>query len=60
MLEERARRARPGALRRVLQNTAAQKTLPLHPADRRPPGCDRRALERRMSWEAHLHRAVAE
>lgn len=60
MLEERARRARPGAMRRVLQKTAGQKTLPLHPADWRPPACDRRALERRMSQEAHLPKAAAE
>lgn len=60
MLEERARRARPGAMRRVLQKTAAHGTPPLHPEDRRPPGFDRRTLERRISREAALQRAAVE
>jgi hypothetical protein len=60
MLEERAWRVQPGAMRRVLGKTAAKKSLPLHPEDRLPPGFDRRALKRRILREAELHRAVPE
>lgn len=57
MLEERAQRARPGAMRKVLKKTAAKNLSPLHPADQLPPGFDRRILERRIRREAELHRA---
>lgn len=60
MLEERARRARPGAMQRVLRKTAGHGGPPAHPEDRRPPGFDRRTLERRISREAELQRVVLE
>ena len=55
MLEERARRARPGALAQALQLTAAQETPPFHPEDDLPQGFDRHALEHRIAREAALH-----
>src|SRR5215207_917503 len=58
MLEERTQRARTGAMQRVLRKTAAQATPPLHAEDQRPPGFDRRVLERRISREAELQRTA--
>ena len=60
MLEGRARRARPGAMRRVLRKTAANKSLPIHPEDKRPPGFDRRILERRIRREAELQKGASQ
>jgi hypothetical protein len=54
MLEERARHARPGAMRKVLHKTTALKLSPLHPEDRIPTNFDRRALEKRIAREATL------
>ena len=54
MLEERARRGRPGAMRRVLEKTALHGAAPAQPEDRRPSRFDRRALERRIRREAEL------
>jgi len=56
MLEERAQQAQPRAMRRVLQKTAAKRLPLLHPEDRRPPGFDRRTLEKRIVREAELHK----
>ena len=58
MLEERASRARPGAMARVLKKSAAKRLPPTHPEDPRPPGFDRRVLEKRIRREAALHKAV--
>src|SRR5258706_5364232 len=54
MLEERARQGRPGAMRRVLEKTAIPGAAPARTEDRRPPGFDRRALDRRIRREAEL------
>lgn len=55
MLEDRAQRARTGALTQALQLTAAQESSTFHPEDRLPQGFDRRALEHRIAREAALH-----
>lgn len=60
MLEARARQAQPGAIRRVLQKTSAQKPSPLHPEDHQPRGFNRRVLERRLQREAALQRHSAQ
>jgi len=60
MVEERAWRARPGAIRRVLRKATAKRSLPLHPEERLPPGFDRQTLERRLRREAELCRAASE
>lgn len=54
MLEERARQARGGAMRKVLRKTAARELSPLHPEDRVPTNFDRRALEKRIARETRL------
>ena len=56
MLEEPARQASSGAMRKVLQKTAAKKLPPLRPEDQVPRGFDRHALERWAVREAGLHR----
>ena len=58
ILEERARRARTGAIQRVLRKTATHATPPLHAEDQCPPDFDRRVLERRVSREAKLQRTA--
>jgi hypothetical protein len=55
MLEDRAQHARPGAIKQVLKHTASQEGAPLYPADRIPPGFDRRVFEQRIAREAALH-----
>ncbi|HKA55277.1 MAG TPA: hypothetical protein VKJ47_16605 [Candidatus Binatia bacterium] len=60
MVEERARRAQPGAIRRVLRKATAKRSLPLQPEDRLPPGFDRQTLERRIRRGAELRRAASE
>jgi predicted transcriptional regulator len=44
MIEARAARARPGAMRQVLDWTAAHGLVPLHPEDALPSDVDRRLL----------------
>jgi hypothetical protein len=47
-MEERARRACPGTMRRALEHTAARGLPPLHPEDRLPSDFNRGVLEKRL------------
>lgn len=58
MVEERAQRAQPGAMRRVLQKTAGRRGAPIAPEDQRPPGFDRHLLVRRLKREVALQQAA--
>lgn len=60
LLEDRARRAQPGAMRRLLKKTAMTTGEPLQPEDQRPRGFQRRILERRISREATLQQTALE
>lgn len=51
MMAQRARRARPGAMRRVLEHTATHALSPTHPEDHIPSDFDRHALEERLRYE---------
>jgi hypothetical protein len=44
MMEARAARTRPGAMRQMLDRTAAHRLAPLHPEDALPFEVDRRLL----------------
>ena len=55
MLEDRAQRARSGALAQALHQTADHESPALHPEDELPQDFDRRALEHRIAREAALH-----
>jgi hypothetical protein len=56
MLESRAAHARPGAMRKVLDHTAAHGLAPLSPEDHLPPDVDRRLLETRLREARSLHK----
>ena len=48
MMESRASRSYPGALRRVLDHNAAYRLTPLQPEDQLPADVDRHLLESRL------------
>jgi hypothetical protein len=50
-LAQRAQRARPGAMRRVLDHTAVHALPPLSSEDTIPSGFDRHVLEQRLRHE---------
>ncbi len=58
LVEERARRARSGAMRHVLQKVPVQRAAVLDPKDERPTGFDRRVFVRRLKREAALQQGM--